>query len=798
MKRMNSNNRTVKNSQNQEQIKERAKALVAEMSLEEKFGQIVCLWPKPETKTEDTKEGYPLGAGVISATNGRVLKNPESLAAFQRKWQKENMERSPHHIPAMFHIEGLCGTLIPKAVSFPTGIGRASGWNPDLEKQIGEIVSRQSRALGITHVLAPVLDISRDSRNGRQGETYGEDPTLAAAMGVAYTKGIQEPAEDGIQTEAVAKHFLGFHGSTGGIQSAHFETGERELREIYAKPFQAAISKAHLRGVMPCYSAVNGKFPSVSKYLLTDLLREEMGFDGLAISDYNALSGIFNGGRLFETKAETGKEALEAGLDVEMPARDCYGDDLKEQFATGKIPMEVLDRTVERILEAKIRMGLFEHPFALQKEELRKAFDSEKNREISLQSARESMVLLKNDSVLPLKENPGTIALIGPHAETARAFFGGYTHFSMTEGSLAKARELEQIARGEQPETYPGSQVLRGEHPEYEAHFHHLMPECRSLLEMMRERFGAEQVLYAKGYDVAGDDTSGFEEALEIAKQADIVILTLGGKYGTRRTATMAEGVDATNINLPTIQDQFLSELAGLGKKTVGIHLDGRPISSDVADQVLDAILEAWSPSEMGAQAIVDVLRGTYNPSGKLPVSVAYSAGQIPVYYNMPNASGFWQAGSIGFADYVDCPHRARYPFGYGLSYTTFAYRDLKVEANEEYADITLTVENTGAVDGTEIVQLYFSDLRASYLRPGMELAGFKRVPLLPGEEKEVAFRLDYSQLAFLDKDMRWKIEAGGFRVMVGASSEDLRLNGEFSIAESRFIDGKTRAFWAE
>lgn len=784
-------------SQNDGQIKQKAKTLVAEMSLEEKFGQIVCLWPKPETKPEDTEEMYPQGAGVISATNGRVLKDPESLAAFQRKWQQENMKRSPHHIPAIFHIEGLCGTLIPKAVSFPTGIGRASGWNPGLERQIGEIVSRQSRALGFSHVLAPVLDISRDSRNGRQGETYGEDPTLASALGAAYTEGIQNSAEEGLRTEAVAKHFLGFHGSTGGIQSAHFETGERQLREIYAKPFQAAVSKSDLRGVMPCYSAVNGMFPSVSETLLAGLLREEMGFDGLVVSDYNALIGIHNGGKLFETKAETGKEALKAGLDVEMPARECFGAELKAQFESGKISEEILDRSVERILEAKLRMGLFEHPFALEGEELKKAFENDRDREVSLQSARESLVLLKNNGVLPLPENPGKIAVIGPHAETARAFFGGYTHFSMTEGSFAKRRELEQISCGEKPGTYPGSKVLK-EDPEYEELFHHLMPECKSLLEMLQERFGKENVEYARGYDVAGRDTSGFEEALAAAENADIVILTLGGKYGTRRTATMAEGVDATDINLPEIQDMFLERLGSSGKKIIGIHLDGRPISSDRAEQVLDVILEAWSPSEMGAPAILDVLTGIYNPSGKLPVSAAYSSGQIPVYYNMPNASGFLQAGSIGFPDYVDCPHRARYPFGYGLSYTTFDYRDLEVVPKEEYAEITFTVENTGGVSGVEIVQLYFSDVRASYLRPGIELAGFKRVPLLAGENKKVSFKLYYSQTAFLDENMQWKVEAGEFKVMAGASSEDLRLTGEFRIEESSYVEGRSRAFWAE
>ena len=779
-------------------IKQRAQVLVHDMSLEEKLGQIVCCWPKPEMEPEKILEEYPAGVGVISLTNARVLENVKDVAAFQKKWQKAAMEKSPHNIPAIFHTEGLCGALIPEAMSFPTGIARASSWDEELELKIGRIVSRQSAAVGASHVLAPVLDISRDPRNGRQGETYGEDPTLAAVLGTAYTKGIQEEKNIGMQTEAVAKHFVGFHGSTGGIQSAHFETGERQLKEVYVKPFQAAVTEADLRGVMPCYSAVNGMFPSVSQELLTTLLREEMGFDGLAVSDYNAVSGIHNGAKIFESRGEAGYEALHAGLDVEMPQKDCFGAELKELFLSGKISMTILDQAVERILEAKLRMGLFEHPFALQEEALKKVFSEKEDSEISLQSARESLVLLKNDGLLPLSAKPEKIALIGPHIATARSFFGGYTHYSMTEGSVVKAKEQKAGEQGKHLETWPGSCVLKDDDPAYETLLKKLKPDCRSLLEEAEIRFGKEHIAWERGYDVAGTDTSGFDSALRLAEEADLVVLTIGGKYGTRKTATMAEGVDSVNINLPPAQENFLRKLEKLGKKVIGIHMDGRPLSSNAAEKTCNAILEAWSLSEMGASAIWDVLTGVYTPSGKLPVSVAYSAGQIPVYYNMPNASGFLQAGSIGFADYADCPHRPRYPFGYGLSYTYFSYHNLVITPENDRVIVCFTVENVGNVEGTEIAQLYYRDQRASRLRPGMELAGFVRVPLRPGEKKTVMFTLCYSQMAFLDGQFRWKTEAGDIEVMVGASSEDIRLRERFHIEADCFPDGRKRSFWAK
>ena len=331
----------------------------------------------------------------------------------------------------------------------------------------------------------------------------------------------------------------------------------------------------------------------------------------------------------------------------------------------------------------------------------------------------------------------------------------------------------------------------------------------------MRDRLPEVEIGYAYGYPAAGNDMSRHEEALTLIAQADLCIMTLGGKHGSCSVATMGEGVDGTDINLPECQEVFLRKAAAVGKPLIGIHFNGRPVSSDGADTCLQALIEAWNPSERGAEAIVDVLTGAYDPCGGLPVSVAYHAGQIPIYYDHPNGSSWHQGASIGFSDYVDLPHTPRYYFGYGLSYTSFAYSDfccgskVAVRAGEESQgqkmlrpderiQVSVTVKNTGKTAGTEIVQLYLKDIYASMTRPVMELAGFARVELEPGEARRITFETDPSQLAFLDRKLRWKIEAGTVQVMIGASSQDIKYTGELKITDDMYIDGRERRFYAD
>jgi beta-glucosidase len=639
---------------------------------------------------------------------------------------------------------------------------------------------------------------------GRVGETYGEDATLSAALGAKYVKGCQQESS-GRKTDCVAKHFLGFHLSKGGIHTADCEISGQALRETYAKPFQAAITNSGLRGIMPCYNVINGEPISSSKELLSEFLRYEMGFDGLIASDYDAIKHLHTVQRTAESLETAGLQALAAGMDMELPIAVCYNEELSEMFSKGDADIDILNKACLRVLTAKFRMGLFENPFAASESDALKVLGTDESKEISLLSAKESLVLLRNDGVLPIKnpKNPKRIAVVGCHANSARYFFGGYTHFSMAEGGLAARATMagtDGIASAnDNPGTtlndncIPGTLIQDSDQPKFEELLNKMYPRTNSLIEEIKNRFPDATVAYSRGYSYAGSNTDDFDNALKIAKNSDLVILTLGGKHGTSSIATTGEGIDATNINLPECQERFIEKLSSLSVPSIGVHLDGRPISSDAADKYLSAVIEAWNPAEFGAKAIVDVLSGEYNPSGKLPISVAHNAGQIPVFYNHLHGSGTHQSESIGFEGYMDCSHEPRYAFGFGLSYTTFEYQNLIISEKI----ISFDVKNAGNQSGTEVAQLYFSDQYASMARPCMELFGFRRVSLEPGETKKLSFEFDPTQFAFCDKQLRWVVEAGDFEIMVASSSDNIRLRGIYSVPKTSHVDGRNRKLYS-
>ena len=782
--------------------KKRAQDLLARMTIDEKMAQVTSAYAGFAKIDDDIKNGI----GELPTLRMVGFKTLKEALEWRDNLQKRVLANSPHKIPATFHMEGLCGAYIPGATSFPAGISRGASWDPELERRIGEVVSRQERALGITRILAPVLDISRDSRMGRQGETYGEDPTISATLGSEFTKGIQNSHSQGLKADAVAKHFLGFHNAQGGIHGANSDTPPRLLQEIYGKSFQAAISNAHLKGVMPCYASINGEPASSSKPLMTGLLRDEMGFDGVVVADYSSVSNVHKVQKLYNSLEEAGLHCMDAGVDSELPERDAYNEQLKEQFENGTADIEILNKAVLRNLESKFRMGLFEQPFALRGDKFKSEFSQPQDQQITRQSALESLVLLKNDGVLPIKKEVKRIAVVGCHAKNARSFFGGYTHLSMVETYYAAANAMAGTQRKdgdlEATSKVPGTQIESDETPQFDEILPLLSPQSKNLFEEMQVQFPNAEITYAYGYPIAGDDQSHFDEALKLISEADLCVMTLGGKTGSNSLSTMGEGVDSTDINLPVCQDAFIKKAAKLNKPLIGVHLHGRPISSDAADQYLNAILEAWNPSEAGAFAITSTLKGTNNPSGKLPVSVAYNAGQIPIYYNHPNGSAYHQARSIGFQNYVDRPHTPRYFFGHGLSYTHYDYTNLTLSQTQvapgANLKISFDLKNSGSVAGTEIVQLYLSDRYASMTRPVMELVGFARVPLKAGEQKKITFTVEPSVMAFLDKNMQWKIEKGDIDIKVGASSNDIRCEGHFNITEDLFIEGRNRAFSAK
>lgn len=790
-----------------EECKEKAKALLECMSVDEKVAQIGGIM-YIEGLYEKMLPFMQNGMGEISCLCVREMKSIEEVAAWQRKMQKDIMERSPHHIPAIFHIEGLCGSFTQGSTSIPSGVSRGSSFDVELEEKLGEMVARQELACGFTHILAPVLDVARDPRMGRCGESYGEDPTLVSAMGTAFTKGIQKTTVANKRADAVAKHFYGFHASSGGIHGANADLCDREHLQTFGKPFQAAIAEAGLRGVMPCYCAVNGEPFSISHYYLTDILRDEMGFDGCVFSDYGGIGNAHEFDHVGESFTDVGLMALEAGMDQELPMPQCYNSrEFAQRFKDGTADMELLDRACLRVLTAKFRMGLFEDPFSLDFEKIQQIYDEPENRELTLASARESLVLLKNEDVLPIRPEVKKIAVIGCHVNNARYLFGGYTHMDMATALLAATNSMAGVGQSDKtdrPENIllAGSQVQDDEQAAFRAVLKHQKPDCRNLLEELTARMPDVEIRYAFGYPKYGTDTSHFAKALEIARDADLVLLTLGGKWGSGSICTMGEGIDTMDIGLPRCQEAFIEEAAKLGKPMVGLHFSGRPISSDIADERLAAIVECWCPSEAGAQAIADVLLGEISPSGKLPVCVAVNAGQIPVYYYQPFGSGTTQARSIGFTNYVDGSHAPRYYFGHGLHYTDFAYSNLCIDKAEcepdQVVTISVDIENTGRMEATEIPYLFLRDERASMVRPNMELYGFARLTLAPGEKKTVSFALDPSQTAFLtrSREHEWKIEKGEFTVMVGAAADDIRLTASFKVNEDMVISGKTRKFY--
>lgn len=793
---------------------ERADDLLAKMSLDEKFAQTQCGFA--ERLLENG--AYPYGMGQVSCLFASMLETVDEGDAVIGELQKRIMESSPHHIPAIFHVETATGSLLPEAANFPIELAQASTWDPELEKQMGYAVGRQTRAAGIHQGLAPVLDLCRDSRFGRQGETFGEDGTLAAAMGSAYVQGLQNDGnvKDGIF--ACGKHFLGFMSGMGGIHAAKTTTNPREIREVYGKPFQAAITEAKIGSVMNAYSSYDGMPAGGSRALLTDLLRGEMKFDGTVIADYSSVSQLHTNHRVAESPEEAGEISMRAGMDVELPQIESFNEDLKARFASGEADMAVLDQAVRRTLIHKFRLGLFENPFPMKKEQRDEIIRDTQAQEISRNVAREAMILLKNDGVLPLKyaetkETSGgsgkkKVAVIGWHGGTTRAFMGCYMYIARIENSLGGINTMAGIEGSDtsvrekvSTETYPGSKMLV-EHPQTDALIRKCYPGIHSLYDELKKRCPDWDVQYAYGYPQAGDDTSHFEEALKLAEKSDLVIVTLGGKYGWNTGCTMGEGIDSMDIRIPECQELFLRELANLGKPTVGVHFDGRPVSSDAADETLNALIEAWTPGRYGAEAVADVLLGDYNPAGRLPVSIALNAGQIPVYYSHERGSSYHAGESIGFQDYADGSHKPRYCFGHGLSYTEFVYESMEIVKKEidpfESWKIDVTVKNAGNVDGEEVVQLYMSDEYASMTRPVKELVGFKRVKIRAGECAKVRFVVAPSQMAFLDADMRWKIEKGDFIVQAAASSEDVRLEDRLHVKENAFIDGAMRSFYAK
>lgn len=764
----------------------RADDLLDRMTTEEKLAQLGCVWITAlltDGRFDPERAATALAHGIgqvtrIGATSGL---DPASSAALMNAVQRTAVERTRLGIPVVVHEESVAGYLANGATQFPQAIALASTWHPELLGEIAGVIREQMLAVGARQGLAPVLDIARDPRWGRVEETYGEDPYLAGALGVAYVRGLQTgDLRHGVV--ATGKHFLAHAMSEGGRNHGPVQIGPRELREVYAEPFAAAIREAGLASIMNAYNSVDGLPCAGSPAILTGLLRDELGFTGTVVADYFAVVLLHRHHRTAAGKKEAGIQALTAGLDVELPAADCYGEPLAEAVRRGELSMDTVDRAVRRVIEQKLLLGLFESPYVPERQAIQ-VFDTPSQRALARRAATESLVLLANDGLLPLAAAElGRVAVIGPGADDRRLLQGDY-HYPAHQEILSDrdgggGAPEDEVVGGNPVDSgaagiLPRSAADRGkpiEHP-YTAHITPLAG-LRAVLEPNVE------VGYARGCEVVGDQREDFGDAVELARRSDVAIVVLAGRSGLLASSTVGEGRDATDLRLTGVQEALATAIANTGTPTVVVVLSGRAHTLATVARGASAVIQAWPLGEEGGNALADVMLGLAEPSGRLPVSLPRTVGQVPVYTS-PRAGGRKVMTRYG-GTYLDSPTSPLFPFGHGLSYTSFEYQRFELTAGSTAEPVIATVDvrNTGDRPGVEVVQLYASDRFASVARPGRQLVGFARIALDPGQRRRLEFRVDPTRLAFYDPNMRFVVEPGLFGFAVGSSSANLRCQG--------------------
>lgn len=753
----------------------RIENLLQQMTLEEKTCQMVTLYgykrvlkdalPTPEWKQMLWKDG--IGAidehlngfqqwGLPPSDNENVW--PASRHAWAlNEIQRFFVEDTRLGIPVDFTNEGIRGVESYKATNFPTQLGLGHTWNRELIRQVGLITGREARMLGYTNVYAPILDVGRDQRWGRYEEVYGESPYLVAELGIEMVRGLQHNH----QVAATAKHFAAYSNNKGareGMARVDPQMPPREVENIHIYPFKRVIREAGLLGVMSSYNDYDGIPIQGSYYWLTTRLRKEMGFRGYVVSDSDAVEYLYTKHNTAKDMKEAVRQSVEAGLNVRCTFRspDSFVLPLRELVKEGGLSEEVINDRVRDILRVKFLIGLFDAPYQTDLAGADDEVEKEANEAVALQASRESIVLLKNtDNTLPLNiDKIKKIAVCGPNADEE-----GYalTHY----GPLAV--------------------------------------EVTTVLEGIREKAqGKAEVLYTKGcnlvdahwpeseimeYPLTPDEQTEIDRAAANARQADVAVVVLGG--GQR---TCGENKSRTSLELPGHQLKLLQAVQATGKPVILILINGRPLSVNWADKFVPAILEAWYPGSKGGTAVADILFGDYNPGGKLTVTFPKTVGQIPFNFPYKPASQIDGGKNPGPDGNMSRINGALYPFGYGLSYTTFEYSDLeitpKVITPNQKATVRLKVTNTGKRAGDEVVQLYTRDILSSVTTYEKNLAGFERIHLKPGESKEIVFTLDRKHLELLNADMKWTVEPGEFAIMAGASSEDIRLNGILTVED--------------
>ncbi|CAM3296109.1 glycoside hydrolase family 3 N-terminal domain-containing protein [Paenibacillus taichungensis] len=772
-------------------VEERVEHLLSLMTTEEKAGQLIqpfgwqtytndqgniTLNESFKQQVENGGVGSLYGALRADPWTGVTLENGLSAregAEAVNLIQRHAVEQSRLGIPILIGEECSHGHMAIDGTVYPVPLLLGSTWNVDLYRDMCRAVARETRAQGGAVTYSPVLDVVRDPRWGRTEECFGEDPYLIGELAVASVQGLQGERLD--QEDAVAatlKHFVGYGSSEGGRNAGPVHMGWRELLEVDLYPFRKAV-EAGAQSIMPAYNEIDGIPCTVNTELLDDVLRKDWGFDGLVITDCGAINMLASGHDVASDGLEASVQAIQAGIDMEMSG-EMFGQYLVQAISEGKLEMQVLDQAVRRVLALKFKLGLFEQPY-VDADRAAEVIGSEEHIQLARQLAAEGVVLLKNEAAtLPLSTaTAGRIAVIGPNADQAYNQLGDYTSpqpkskvATVLDGIRSKLAVSESGHAGE------GS----AEHSNSE-----------------------NQVLYAPGCRIKGDSREGFEHAIETARQADTVIMVVGGSSardfgeGTIDLKTGAsnvsdnswndmecgEGIDRMTLGLAGVQLELIQEIHKLGKTLVIVYINGRPITEPWVDEHADAILEAWYPGQEGGHAIADILFGEVNPSGKLTISIPKHVGQLPIYYNGKRSRG---------KRYLEEDLEPRYPFGYGLSYTTFDYSEPKLSTESMTANETVTVSvevtNTGSCRGAEVIQMYVSDVVSRVARPAKELKGFEKVILEPGETKTVAFHIGAEQLQYIGRDLTPVVEPGQFHIHIGRHVKDTQF-AELTVEEA-------------
>ncbi|HLX41216.1 MAG TPA: glycoside hydrolase family 3 N-terminal domain-containing protein [Ktedonobacteraceae bacterium] len=753
-------------------IEERVENLLALMTLDEKLAQLGCLWSTSFMSTgtfdpDAVLEKIPHGIGQVTRIGASTGLLPRESAALMNAIQQVAVEQTRLGIPIIVHEESTGGFCHRDATVFPQGIGLAATWNPTLVNQVAEVIRTQMMAVGARHALAPVLDVARDPRWGRVEETYGEEPVLTGTIGTAYVQGLQgDELSHGVA--ATGKHFLGYAISEGGRNWGPVQLGPRELREVYAEPFAAVIRNVGLATIMNSYASIDGLPCAGSSAILNELLRDELGFDGVVVADYGAVKMLMDYHHVAATAGEAARLALSAGLDMELPTMDCYGAPLKAEIESGRLPLTIVDTAVRRVLRLKFQLGLFEYPY-VDAAAAAAVFQTPEQRTLARQAATESIILLANDGVLPIAPTVKRIAVIGPGADDERLLQGDYHYPAHLEMIYNAPQGLDETAL-----IVPRAAGRYAPGPYYTLHI--------TPLAGLRSALGKDvEVSYAKGCNVTGNDCSGFAEAVQAARDAELAVVVVAGKSGLLHSSTVGEGNDATSLDLTGVQQELVDAIAATGKPFVVVVLSGRIHTLASIAGKASALLQVFPPGEEGGNALADVLTGKVSPSGRLPVSLPRSVGQVPDHVGLRVGGDH----PMFYGDYTDSPASPLFAFGHGLSYTTFAYNNLSVQTTHTTGPLKVSVEicNTGEQAGDEVVQLYYRDLVASVARPVRMLLGFARLTLLPGQARTVTFIVHPSRLAFYDPCMRFVTEPGDFTFSVGSSSVDIRAEQTITLA---------------